>query len=84
MKSSDTSSVVSSENIEPMNVSPPMEHLLSPVTTSLQSIWSSNPSSVNSQVRQCQFNKSGPQRLPMRTAVVGSPLHGVAASDIIE
>jgi len=78
MKSSDTSSVSSTENIAPM------DHPLSPPAASLQSIWSSNPNLMSAQMRQSQFNKSGPQRLPMRTAVVGSPLHGAAASDIID
>jgi len=33
---------------------------------------------------EMQFNKSGPQRLPMRTPVVGSPLHGAAATDLLD
>lgn len=84
MKGSDASSVVSSENIAPDSVTSSMDLPLSPTSTSLQSIWSSSTSNLaNAQVRQSQFSKSGPQRLPIRNVNVASPLHG-AAADIIE
>jgi len=81
--------LVVSENIAPMNVvapiiAPSIENQLSPTGSPLQSIWSSNPNLLNVQTRQAPFAKSGPQRLPIRTAVVGSPLQGAAASDILD
>jgi len=69
---------IGSQNSSPVSVSSSLDDLL-------QSIWAPNPNIMNAQVpRQQQFSKSGPERIPIRGAIVENPWHGAQASDIIE
>lgn len=80
-------SMIGSENSSPVSITTSLDLPLSPTANPLQSIWASNPNIMNfQQPRQMNFNKAGchQARMPIRGAVVGSPLHATSAGDIID